>query len=123
VRRVVDGYVDAWQRDDVDALAALLTETAVFAMPPYTTWFRGREAIAEFLRAFPMSAGNRWRLVPIRANGQLAFGHYQWREERGKFVAHAIDVLTLRGDRIAEITAFMDPEAFARFGLPETLDD
>jgi RNA polymerase sigma-70 factor (ECF subfamily) len=123
LRRVVDGYVDAWQRDDVDALAALLTDNAVFAMPPYTTWFRGREAIAEFLRAFPMSEGNRWRLVPIRANGQLAFGHYQWREERGKFVAHAIDVLTLSDDRIAEITAFMDPDAFARFELPEQLDD
>jgi RNA polymerase sigma-70 factor (ECF subfamily) len=123
LRRVVDGYVDAWQRDDVDALAALLTENAVFAMPPYTTWFRGRETIAKFLRAFPMSEGNRWRLVPIRANGQLAFGHYHWSEERRTFVAHAIDVLTLSGDRIAEITAFMDPEAFARFGLPEKLDD
>ena len=123
LRRVVDGYVDAWERDDVDALAALLTDEAVFAMPPHTTWFRGREAIAEFLRAFPMSEGNRWRLVPVRANGQLAFAHYEWREERGKFVAHAIDVLTLSGDRIAEITAFMDPEAFGRFGLPDELDE
>jgi RNA polymerase sigma-70 factor, ECF subfamily len=123
LRRVVDGYVDAWQRDDVDALAALLAEEAVFAMPPHTNWFRGREAIAEFLRAFPMSEGNRWRLVPVRANGQLAFGHYEWREERGQFVAHAIDVLTLSGDRIAEMTAFMDPEPFARFGLPEELGE
>jgi RNA polymerase sigma-70 factor (ECF subfamily) len=123
LRRVVDGYVDAWQRDDVDALAALLTEEAVFAMPPFTNWFRGREAIAEFLRAFPMSEGNRWRLVPVRANGQLAFGHYEWRAERGAFVAHAIDVLTLSGDRIAEITAFMDPQAFAGFGLPDALNE
>jgi RNA polymerase sigma-70 factor (ECF subfamily) len=123
LRRVVDGYVDAWQRDDVEALAGMLTEESVFAMPPYATWFRGREAIAEFLRAFPMSEGNRWRLVPARANGQLAFGHYEWREERGAFVAHAIDVLTLRGDRIAEIIAFMDPDAFSRFGLPDELGE
>jgi RNA polymerase sigma-70 factor, ECF subfamily len=123
LRRVVDGYVDAWQRDDVDALAALLTDEAVFAMPPYTTWFRGREAIAVFLRAFPMREGQRSRLVPVRANGQLAFGHYKWHAERERFVAHAIDVLTLRGDRIAEITAFIDPEAFARFGLPDELDE
>jgi RNA polymerase sigma-70 factor, ECF subfamily len=123
LRRVVDGYIDAWQRDDVDALAALLTEEAVFAMPPFTNWFRGREAIAEFLRALPMSEGNRWRLVPVRANSQLAFGHYEWRKERGAFVAHAIDVLALSGDRIAEITAFMDPQAFAGFGLPDALNE
>ena len=121
LRRVVGGYVDAWQRDDVDALAAMLSEGAVFAMPPHASWFRGREAIAEFLRAGPMSPGNRWRLIPTRANGQLAFGHYEWREDRGAFVAHAINVVTLDGDRIAEIIAFLDPEAFARFGLPEEL--
>jgi RNA polymerase sigma-70 factor (ECF subfamily) len=121
LRRVVDRYVDAWERDDADALAALLTDEAVFAMPPNALWFRGRESIAEFLRTVPMGRGNRWRLVPIRANGQLAFGHYVWLEERGAWGAHAIDVLTLDRDRIAEITVFMDPEAFARFGLPEEL--
>ena len=123
LRRVVDGYIDAWQRDDVDALAAMLTEEAVFAMPPRATWFRGREAIAGFLTTGPMSEDNRWRLVPTRANGQLAFGHYEWDEERRTFVAHAIDVITLRGDRIAEITAFMNAEAFARFGLPDQLPE
>jgi RNA polymerase sigma-70 factor, ECF subfamily len=61
--------------------------------------------------------------VPLRANGQLAFGHYEWDDVRGKFVAHAIDVLTLSGDRIAEFTAFMDPDALARFGLPEELGE
>ena len=121
LRRVVDGYVDAWQRDDVDALAALLTEEAVFAMPPHATWFRGREVIAEFLRAAPMGKGDRWRLIPTRANGQLAFGHYVWFEERGAFGAHAIDVLTLDGPQISEVTVFMDPEALARFGLPDEL--
>jgi RNA polymerase sigma-70 factor (ECF subfamily) len=90
-------------------------------MPPHATWVGGRAAIAEFLRAGPMREGNRWRLVRARANGQLAFGHYGWHEERGAFVAHAIDVLTLDGDRIAEITAFMNPEAFAGFGLPDEL--
>jgi RNA polymerase sigma-70 factor (ECF subfamily) len=121
LRRVVDGYVDAWERDDADALAALLTDEAVFAMPPNALWFRGREAIAEFLRVVPMGRGNRWRLVPTRANGQLAFGHYVWSEERGAFGAHAIDVLTLDGDRIAELTVFLDPDAVARFGLPDEL--
>ena len=34
---------------------------------------------------------------------------------------HGINVLTLRGERIAEMTAFLTPEAFARFGLPDEL--
>ena len=123
LRRVVDGYIDAWERDDVDALAAMLTDDAVFAMPPRATWFRGREAVVQFLGSVPMGQGYRWRMIPIRANGQLAFGHYIWREKRGAFAADAIDVLTLDGDRIAEIDLFRDPEAFARFGLPEELAD
>jgi RNA polymerase sigma-70 factor (ECF subfamily) len=41
-----------------------------------------------------------------------------WDEEAGRYLAQVIDVLTLRGDRIAAITAFIDPEMFARFGLP-----
>jgi RNA polymerase sigma-70 factor, ECF subfamily len=123
LRRVVDGYVDAWERDDVDALAAMLTDEAVFAMPPEATWFRGREAVAEFVGTAPMGRGNRWRLIPTRANGQLAFGHYIWREERGAFAAESIGVLTLDGERIAEMMMFRTPEVFARFGLPEELAD
>jgi RNA polymerase sigma-70 factor, ECF subfamily len=123
LRTVVDGYVDAWQRDDVDALAAMLSEEAVFAMPPHATWFRGREAVAAFLRRGPISGAERWRLVPIRANGQLAFGHYIWDAEREAFVAHGIDVLTLRGDRIDEITAFLHPNLFGSFGLPDELPE
>jgi RNA polymerase sigma-70 factor (ECF subfamily) len=123
LRRVVDGYVDAWERDDVDALAAMLTDEAVFAMPPEATWFRGREAVAEFVGSAPMGSGNRWRLLPTGANGQLAFGHYIWREERGAFAAESIGVLTLDGERIAEMMMFRTPEAFAGFGLPDELPE
>ncbi len=121
LRRVVDGYVDAWERDDVDALAAMLTDEAVFAMPPEATWFRGREAVAEFVGTAPMGTGNRWRLVPTRANGQLAFGHYIWREEQRAFAAESLGVLTLDGERIAEMMMFRSPKAFAGFGLPDEL--
>jgi RNA polymerase sigma-70 factor (ECF subfamily) len=121
LRRVVDGYVDAWERDDVEALAAMLTDEAEFSMPPQPTWFRGRDAVAEFLRAAPMAEGNRWRVVRVRANGQLAFGHYIWRDDRGAFVPHAIHVVTLDGDRIAGIVAFRDEEVLTRFGMPEEL--
>jgi RNA polymerase sigma-70 factor, ECF subfamily len=118
LREIVDDYIDAWERDDVDAVVAMLAEDATMSMPPIPTWYRGRDAVAAFLRRRPLAGGLRWRLVPASASGQLAFGHYMWDGETGSFVAHGINVLTLHGARIAEITAFLTPEALGRFGLP-----
>src|ERR671930_1582070 len=44
VRVLVERYVDAWERNDVDAVVAMLTEDATFAMPPNLAWFRGPAA-------------------------------------------------------------------------------
>jgi len=60
-------------------------------------------------------------MIPARANGQLAFGHHG-RDGNGQtLIAHAITVLTLDGAKIAEITAFLTPEAFGRFVLPNKI--
>ena len=100
----------------------MLAEDALFAMPPHPLWFTGRDAIAGFLGRFPLRRGApRERVLATRANGQLAFGHY--RSSDGRFAAHALIVLTLRGQEIAEFTVFLTPEPFARFGLPESLED
>ncbi len=118
LRDVVSAYVEAWERGDVDAVVSMLTEDALIAMPPMATWYRGREAVAWFLHGWPLAAGSSWRLVPVGANGQLAFGHYIWNEASGRYLPHGINVLTMRGTQISEITAFLTPEAFGRFGLP-----
>jgi RNA polymerase sigma-70 factor (ECF subfamily) len=118
---LVDGYVRAWESDDVDALVALLAEDAALAMPPEREWYAGREAVGAFLAASPMSGGVRWRVVPTRANGQLAFAHYDFDTDDGTFRLDHLVVLTLEGDRIQEITAFRAHEAFASFDLAETL--
>jgi RNA polymerase sigma-70 factor (ECF subfamily) len=118
---IVERYVAAWERDDVDALAAMLTEDAKMAMPPVPTWFRGRDDVAMFLRSIPLDGVQRWRIVPVRANGQLAFGGYMWDEQTDAFWATCLTVLTLRGASIEEITAFLTPNTFGRFGLPESL--
>jgi RNA polymerase sigma-70 factor (ECF subfamily) len=117
LREIVDRFVAAWERADVDAVVALLTQEAAMTMPPLATWYRGREAIAAFLRGWPLAGTTRSQLVPTRANGQLAFGQYSWDSSAGRFVAHGINVLTLDGAEIAEITAFLTPAAFERFGL------
>jgi RNA polymerase sigma-70 factor (ECF subfamily) len=121
LREMVEGYVDAWERHDVDALAAKLAEDAALTMPPVPTWFRGRDAIVAFLKERPLREGLRWRVLATTANGQPAFAHYLWTDEAQAFVASEVAVLTLDGDEIAELTAFRDPALFERFGLPDRL--
>jgi RNA polymerase sigma-70 factor (ECF subfamily) len=122
LREIVDGFVEAWERADVDSMVAMLAEEVTLEMPPNPEWYAGREAVAAFLAAYPLAEGNRWRVLPTRANGQLAFGHYIWRDEPGVFVAREISVLALRGAEIEDITIFRDPEGPGRFGLPEQIE-
>ena len=118
LRAIVDDYVAAWERGDVDAVVAMLADDVALTMPPIPTWYAGRDAVSGFLRRLPLSSGRHWRVIPRRANGQPALGFYQWDEEGGRFAPHGLNVLTMRGAQITEITAFLTPEVFARFGLP-----
>jgi RNA polymerase sigma-70 factor, ECF subfamily len=115
---IVGAYVDAWERSDIEAVVAMLTEDASLAMPPFPAWFQGRPDVAGFLAGRPLAAGMRWRLVPTRANGQLAFAHYLWDPKRAAFHAHSINVLALSGEGVAAITAFLGASHFPAFGLP-----
>jgi RNA polymerase sigma-70 factor, ECF subfamily len=123
LRELVDAYVDAWERGDVEAVAAMLADDALVTMPPMPTWFQGRDAFATFLAewAFARRGCHPGRLVRAHANGQVAFASYQWDDEVGCFRGHVLQVLTLDGDRIAEVTGFVEPALFDRFGLPATL--
>jgi RNA polymerase sigma-70 factor, ECF subfamily len=119
-RALVEAYLEAWQRADVDALTALLAEDAVFSMPPWPIWWQGGETIAGFsttaARVCPTT-----RKLATRANGQPAIASYGLDPESGRYKATAIDVFTFEGDAIKQITAFVNPEIFARFGLPAEL--
>jgi RNA polymerase sigma-70 factor, ECF subfamily len=122
LRELVDDFVNAWERADVDSVVAMLAHDATIAMPPQTTWYRGRDAVETFLRAVALAPGTRWRLLPVSANGQVAFGEYRWSEESEAFVGRAVMVLTFADGLIGDITAFGSPQLFARFGLPELLE-
>src|SRR5436190_2960117 len=128
LRAVVDGYVDAWERGDVEAVVAQLTEDATFAMPPLRTWFGGRDAIATFLAGWPLSGLWRWRQIQVRANGQVALAFYSWDDEAAGYLPFALNVLTLRGTQVSDVTAFIaratpvpDREVIAR--MPEQPPD
>src|SRR5262249_50963386 len=73
---IVDRYVAALERSDVEALTGLLTEDAVLSMPPYTLWLRGPETIRAWLSG--RGSGCRGsRLVRMAACGSPAFGQYR----------------------------------------------
>jgi ketosteroid isomerase-like protein len=120
--KLVEVYVDAWASGDPKAVAAVLTKDATFSMPPWPTWWRGRETIAGFAEAAHEFCAEA-RAIPTRANGQLAIAYYHLNAETGRYAASALDVLTLDGSLIKEITAFVNPELFPAFGLPAELSD
>ena len=111
LREIVGRYVEAWERHDVGALVAMLTDDATIAMPPTPTWYRGSAAVAAFLAVRPLAGGLTWRLTPIRANGQLAARAELCDPATGEFRLHHTAVLTLRDDRIDEIVTFLTPWA------------
>jgi RNA polymerase sigma-70 factor (ECF subfamily) len=120
VRALVEAYVEAWERGDVDALLALLAEDAVFSMPPWPVWWRGRETIAGFApTAAEICAESR--ALPTQANGQPALAYYHLDAETGRYKPVAIDVITFEGAAIKDITAFVSAASFERFGLPPEL--
>jgi RNA polymerase sigma-70 factor, ECF subfamily len=147
LREVVDGYMDAMGRGDVDAMIGMLAEDAAWSMPPLAAWFRGHEALRGFMEFGPLSGEWDWRHRPTRASGQPAIGSYAWYEEEGCYRPFALDVMTLEGDKIKDVTSFITrstasreledylryPEqpfeddsqilaSFERFGLPDRLE-
>jgi RNA polymerase sigma-70 factor, ECF subfamily len=122
VAEIVQGYMDAMQRGDVDRVVSMLAQDAAWSMPPLPTWFAGRDGIEGFLRFGPLSGEWRWRHVPARVNGQAAVAVYQWDAAESAYLPFALDVMTLEGDRIQQITAFItraaesaDREYYARW--------
>jgi RNA polymerase sigma-70 factor (ECF subfamily) len=147
LRQLVDRYVDAWERNDVEQFAAMLAEDATFAMPPLASWYSTREGIAQWARSWPLSGAWRWKTIFTRANGQPALAFYAWNEDEQAYLPFGLNVMTLRGSQIADVTAFVArsieeerqeayerwPDeplderrlsgTFGRFGLPDRLTD
>src|SRR3954470_1348832 len=97
VRALVERYVDAWERNDVQAFAAMLTEDATFAMPPLASWYTGREGISIWATNSPMNGNWRWKPLLVRSNGQPALAFYAWDEGEQAYLPFALNVLTFRG--------------------------
>lgn len=114
---LVDRYVSAFERYDVDELTSLLKEDATLSMPPFELWLQGPQAVKDWMLG--VGSGCRGsRLVPIAACGSPAFAQYRV-NPAGGFAAWALIVLELQDDRITGLNSFLDTETlFPRFDLP-----
>ncbi len=119
-QKLLDRYLKAWEGHDLDGFVALLKEDATFTMPPWLLWFAGRQAIGSFFAMAWKHCGGL-RLMPTAANGQPAFGVYEYSSADARWNARTIHVLTLQDEMIATLTAFelpTGPQLFPAFGLP-----
>ena len=105
--------MDAWNRADVPAIVAMLSEDASFSMPPLPTWFRGKDAIAAFLNARIFRT--TWSFELTSASGQPAMVGRRPNPDSGRDELAALTVFAFDGELVSEITAFLGAGVLERF--------
>jgi RNA polymerase sigma-70 factor (ECF subfamily) len=119
-RAMLDRYVEAFWRKDVDGLVRMLAADAVWEMPPFTGWYQGAANIGRLVDTQCPGGVHDMPMLATVANGQPAFGLYM-RQPDGHFEPFHLQVLTLAGTTVTHVGAFFDPRLFAVFGLPDRL--
>ena len=121
-RDLLQRYVEAFERYDMEALTSLIAEDATQSMPPYEMWLSGREQILGWWLGRGIGCKGS-RVLPTRmANGSPAFGQYKPSPDGG-YEPWALQVLEIEDGKIVELTFFLATETiFPLFGLPPRLD-
>ena len=123
-RELLESFVGAFERYDMDELTGLLREDALQSMPPYDLWLDGRDDVLAWW--FGPGAGcTGSRLIPAGdANGFPAYAQYKRREDGTGFDPWSLNVFELDPDgKLAAATFFLETERlFPLFGLPACLD-
>jgi RNA polymerase sigma-70 factor (ECF subfamily) len=118
-RELLDRYIDAHMRADVDASIAITREDIRVTMPPHPMLYDGIEQVRP-LMAKGLPEPGEWRLVATSANRMPAAACYLREHGKTEFVAFKIDVLRIVDGKVAEVTTF-NSTLFPEFGLPPTL--
>ena len=119
-RDLLERYMEAFERYDMDALTALLHEDATMSMPPYQLWLTGHADIVTWMRG-PGYQCEGSKLVPVAANGSIAFGQYR-ASPTGGHEPWGLVVIEARDGKISGINTFLDTASlFPLFGLPPAL--
>lgn len=119
-RAQVERYAAAFESADLAALGKLLTQDAVVEMPPFLTWYAGRDTYLRFMARLFTLRGMDWRMVPVGANGQPALAAYV-RARDGEYCLHTLQIFTVTRSGISRNTIFQDQDLFASFGLPHKI--
>ncbi|HEU5389629.1 MAG TPA: RNA polymerase subunit sigma-70 [Streptosporangiaceae bacterium] len=99
---LVERLTRAYEAGDVDAIIALFADDAWLTMPPVPLEYQGHAPIRAFLAAIAFRDGRTYRLVPARANGQLAFAAYLRHPKGDESQANGLHVLTLTTRRSSD---------------------
>jgi RNA polymerase sigma-70 factor (ECF subfamily) len=120
-RALLAGYVDAFERYDMESLTSLLREDATWSMPPYEMWLQTHDDIVSWCLG-PGIGCRGSRLIAVEANGMPAFGQYKPGADGG-LEPWSLQVLEIADGQIVGISFFLDTERlFPMFGLPPRLD-
>ena len=120
-------YVAAWEAGDMDAIVAMLADDIVQAMPPWPSWYVGRDALRTLYSGYAVWNGapgpGVFRVIPLLLNGDLAFAEYCRSVPDGPYDALALTVMSLGpgASRIAEKVSFVRADLLTRLGLPASL--
>jgi RNA polymerase sigma-70 factor, ECF subfamily len=123
-RQLLDRYLDAFERYDMDALATLLRADVVQSMPPFELWLQGADQVTGWMLG-PGAACEGSRLVQApAANGMPAFGQYKPPTAPGEpYLPWSLNVVEISEREIVELHFFLDTDTlFPLFGLPPQLD-
>jgi len=118
--QMLEQYVEAFWRKDINAIVKLLKADAVWEMPPFKGWYTGATNIGELIDINCPGGFHDMPMVATTANGQPAYGLYM-RTDEGDFEPFHLQVLDVDGDRVRHVAAFFDHRLFRRFGLPDRL--
>jgi RNA polymerase sigma-70 factor (ECF subfamily) len=116
-KALLNRYVDAFERYDIESLVSLLREDATQIMPPYAMWLRGRDDIGRWLLG-PGIGCRGSRIVPVEANGSPALAQYRPAAGADGWEPFSIHVLEVSDGTIARLNYFVDGSLFSMFGLP-----
>ena len=121
-RELLDKYVEAFWKKDIDGIVALLKQDAIWEMPPFVGWYQGAENIGRLIDSQCPGDRHDMRMLATSANGQPAYGLYM-RQPTGEFTPFHLQVLTITDGAVSHVGAFFELGLFETFGLPPVVRD
>ncbi len=115
------GYVDAFERYDMDALVTMLYQDVIQNMPPFALWLRGPADVVRWMLG-PGSECRGSRLLPVQVNGGPGLAQYRPSGRGGRHEPWALHAIEIADARIVGVSSFLDTRLFELFGLPAYLD-